>query len=65
MTAEALQLILDLQKKVEKYERFHFDLIFMLGKKNTKIVVPPLEDDLLSIIYQDTKKLIEGKNEND
>jgi hypothetical protein len=65
MTAEALQLILDLQKKVEVYERFHIDLLFLLKNEgNGKIFMPKIEDKTASWVYSEVQKLIEGKNEN-
>jgi hypothetical protein len=66
MTAEALQKILDLQKKAEIYERFHLDLLFLLRRKATgKVFIPKIEDEVASFVYSEVEKIIEGENETD
>jgi hypothetical protein len=60
MTAEALQTILDLQKKVVEYERFHLDLLFLLhkGKKVGYECTIPEIDHTESEIYNRVKDLV-------
>jgi hypothetical protein len=66
MTAEALQKILDLQRKVDIYERLHLDLLFLLKNKgNGKAFIPKIEDETANWVYSEVKKLIKRKNENE
>jgi hypothetical protein len=66
MTSEALQKILELQKKVDEYERFHLDLMFLLDvnrrKQIKEIAHIPKLDDTEDYIYSEVKKLIENEN---
>jgi hypothetical protein len=67
MTADALQIILDLQKQVDEWERFHIDLFFLLfDEKNVgyDCAIPEL-DYTEREIYKRVKELVKGKNEND
>ena len=55
MTAEALQLILDLQKKVDMYERAFLDLLFVLkqGKPN----IPKQDNEIVGFVFEEIIKL--------
>jgi hypothetical protein len=66
MTAEALQTILDLQKKVDEYERFHLDLVLLLvpnrRKQIKELAFIPRLDHTEDYIYSEVKKMIENEN---